>query len=288
MSTPNVAAAAAAARARARSSNTPKPSTTLGFDVVAKHLTDHFHTAFNTKAEKCRGVNSHAHKHLISSFTASLKGVKASVSSAVSTITPSTSIRQSRRSSTSSISTTTPISFPSLVDYAADDSVTLDQPHFLDQRLIPVSSNLLPPKRLRIAEILRLRVNDEFILFVPPENKNNPAEMRSTREYILDRMQRMITQTFAKTTTTEEREIYFEQELKAREVEREGRIGHEFHVRILAYPERDQMSIDRLPTHELNFLLNPQTGVGITVQLTGYNTNLSCLIKLHNIPFLEI
>ena len=141
---------------------------------------------------------------------------------------------------------------------------------------------------MRIADVLRLRVNDEFILFVPPENKNNPDEMRSTREYILDRMRRMITQTFAKSTTKEERDVYFEQELKAREVEREGRVGHEFHVRILAYPERDQMSIDRLPPHELNFLLNPQTGVGITVQLIGYNTTTSCLIKLHNIPFLEI
>jgi hypothetical protein len=82
MSTPNVGAAV-----RSRASNTPKPSNTLGFDVVAKHLTDHFHTVFNIKAEKCRGVNSHAHKHLISSFTAPLKGVKASVSTAVSTIT---------------------------------------------------------------------------------------------------------------------------------------------------------------------------------------------------------
>jgi hypothetical protein len=168
-----------------------------------------------------------------------------------------------------------------------EDSVIPDQSHFLDQLLIPVSSNMLPPKRLRISEILRLRVKDEFILFVPPENKNNPAEMCSTREYIIDRMQRMITQTFSKSTTAAEREAYFEEELKAREVEREGRVGHEFHVRILSYPERDQMSVDRLPSHEINFLLNPKTGVGITVQLLGYNTTNACLIKLHNIPFLE-
>jgi hypothetical protein len=36
MSTPNVAAAV-----RVQASNTPKPSKTLGFDVIAKHLTDH-------------------------------------------------------------------------------------------------------------------------------------------------------------------------------------------------------------------------------------------------------
>jgi hypothetical protein len=41
---------------------------------------------------------------------------------------------------------------------------------------------------------LRVCVKDEFILFMPPENKNNPAEMRSTRQFILDRMQLMITQ----------------------------------------------------------------------------------------------
>jgi hypothetical protein len=54
----------------------------------------------------------------------------------------------------------------------------------------------------------------------------------------------MITQTFSKSTTAAEREAYFEEELKAREVEREGRVGHEFHVRILSYPEHDQMSVD--------------------------------------------
>jgi phage tail sheath gpL-like len=41
MSTPNVAAAAAAAAVRARDFNTPKPSQTLCFDVVAKCLTHH-------------------------------------------------------------------------------------------------------------------------------------------------------------------------------------------------------------------------------------------------------
>jgi hypothetical protein len=69
---------------------------------------------------------------------------------------------------------------------------------------------------------------------VLPETKTNPAEMRSTREYILNRMQRMITQTFTKTTTTAAAECdeYFEEELNAREVEQEGRVVNEFHVRI--------------------------------------------------------
>jgi hypothetical protein len=100
-------------------------------------------------------------------------------------------------------------------------------------------------------------------------------------------MQRMITQTFTKSTTAAQRDAYFEEELKAREVEREGCVGHEFHMRILSYPECDQMSVDRLPSHEINFLLYPQTGVDITVQLLGYNTTNACLIKLNNIPFLE-
>ena len=63
--------------------------------------------------------------------------------------------------------------------------------------------------------------------------------MRSTREYILDRM--MITQTFTKTTTAAERDACFEEELKAREVDQEVRVGHEFHVRILLYPGREQI-----------------------------------------------
>jgi hypothetical protein len=55
-----------------------------------------------------------------------------------------------------------------------------------------------------LTDHLRLRVKDKFILAVPPENKNNPVEMCGTREYILDRMQQMITQTFTKTTTAAE------------------------------------------------------------------------------------
>jgi hypothetical protein len=70
---------------------------------------------------------------------------------------------------------------------------------------------------------------------LPPENKNNPAEMRSAQEYILNRMQRMITQTFTKTTTAAERDAYFEEELKACEVEQEVRVGHELNRALSAF-----------------------------------------------------
>jgi hypothetical protein len=106
-------------------------------------------------------------------------------------VTPSiaSSRRSTRSSSISSTSHPTPIAFPSLDDTEAFDSVSL---HRLDQQYAPVSLTTLPPKRLRLHEIVRLRIRDEFILFLPPDNKNNPPEVRATREYVLDRLRKII------------------------------------------------------------------------------------------------
>jgi hypothetical protein len=45
------------------------------------------------------------------------------------------------------------------------------------------------------------------------------------------------------TTPAEQGDSYFEKELQSREVSREGKVGHEVHIRVHSYPERYRMSM---------------------------------------------
>ena len=79
----------------------------------------------------------------------------------------------------------------------------------------------------------------------------------------MDKMRSMILYDHRNNSTAAERKEYYENELKTRAVGRGGRDGHEFHVRVLAYPERSLLEMDPIPVSEKNHLLSPQTGVGI-------------------------
>eukprot|EP00956_Cyclotella_meneghiniana_P033552 scaffold96912_cov61-Cyclotella_meneghiniana.AAC.3 len=83
----------------------------------------------------------------------------------------------------------------------------------------------------------------------------------------MDKMRNIILYDHMKNLTVAACNKYFESELKTRAVGRNGRDGHEFHVRVLAYPERSLLEMDPIPKSEMNHLLLPQTGVGLTIQL---------------------
>ena len=137
-------------------------------------------------------------------------------------------------------------------------------------------------------DIVRLRVSDEFVLFIPPENKKSPLELKEAREYLLNRFKKIITHDFPKTTKPAQRESYWDSELRSREIARDGQVGYEFHVKVISYPEHDEMSRSPMQRSEINYLLNPQTGVGLSLQLIGYAGSSSCLLKLYHLPFVEV
>jgi hypothetical protein len=104
----------------------------------------------------------------------------------------------------------------------------------------------------------------------------------------MNRLGKIITAALDHDRTPAERDAYFENELRSREVLREGKVGYEFHIRVHSYPERHKMSMKPVPVHEINHILNSKTGAGIAIQLLGYSSSTSCLlIKLYNLPFLE-
>eukprot|EP00956_Cyclotella_meneghiniana_P025206 scaffold52127_cov78-Cyclotella_meneghiniana.AAC.1 len=284
-----------------------KAGPTSGFDFMALALKDHFHATFPSTIKTISGVINTAFKHLKTSFFASLKGVSSapSVPSNVtpSQSTPSQSIQQRSlpsRSRTIVQSFPTPVPFPPMDNYvthdtsaAAADTVVDENPisqhHRLDQQYVAVSCANQAMRKLRFQDIVRLKHNDEFILFIPPMNKKkDPKAFYKACDDNLKKMRKIVMYDVRNTTTKAQRDRYWEAELQRRRVKRYGRFGHEFHVRVLAYPERARMEYDPIAESEKNNLILPETGVGVTVQLIGYSPVANSLLKLFDLALLEL
>jgi hypothetical protein len=69
-------------------------------------------------------------------------------------------------------------------------------------------------------EIVRLRVSDEFVLFIPPENKKSPLELKETCEQLINRFKKIVTYDFSNTTKPAECESYWEAELRSCEMDK--------------------------------------------------------------------
>ena len=120
---------------------------------------------------------------------------------------------------------------------------------------------------MAIKDILRLDSGDEFILFIPPFNKNDKKVWRDTSNTVLGLMRRIIMSPFANTTTAQERETGWNKHLCTRQRERDGTFGYEFNVRVVAYPSRDLVEKDDLPTASVDYLVDPASGAGLTLEL---------------------
>ena len=137
-------------------------------------------------------------------------------------------------------------------------------------------------------DIVRLRYHDKFTLFIPPTSKNDSAALKKARSGAMSQMRSIIVHDLRNTTTAAERDEFMIEELKRREVNRNGRVGHEFHLRVLNYPERGALENDPILDGEMKHLLLPQTGVGLTVQLRGYSPAASVLMKLYDLALIEM
>ena len=145
---------------------------------------------------------------------------------------------------------TTTVIFPLMENYITQDTETspdddpgdiINQPHRMDQQYTPISCTTQALKRLRMGEIVRLRHNDEFILFIPPTTPKDPKPFSKACESVLNKMRNMVMHDYRNNTTSAACNKYFKKELEHRSVDRNGRVGHEFHVRVLTYPERARM-----------------------------------------------
>ena len=296
----NAAAVTPAAATKPPASKKKSPSEPIpGFDSVAERLLELFHSnTRNSSISSIRGVISTAFKSLQTSFTGG-KGRKRNIDSttvtpSLSTLSPSAKkIRRSAASSSRPAFAPSPIKFRG---YDIEDSVDSNDPPNEDVFNIPRHDEIFQPltsaskgvRRLAIKDILRLDSGDEFILFLPPFNKNDKKVWRDTSNTVLGLMRRIIMSSFSKTTTPQERDAGWKNHLISRQRERDGNYGYEFNVRVAAYPSRDFIEKESLPTESVEYLVNPASGAGLTLELLGYGTAVTCHIKLALIPFIEV
>ena len=101
-------------------------------------------------------------------------------------------------------------------------------------------------------------------------------------------MKRIVMAPYQKTHSSQDRDIGWFNHLTNRRQERDGAFEYDFNCRVVAYPERDSIEKINLPDSHLNHLMNPTTGAGITVELMGYGRAITCHLKLHLLPFIEV
>ena len=259
-------------------------SSANGFDVVSSSLVEVMHDRFKTTGITSKGVVHTAHKSLRSAFAHSIKGINKA---------PPTEVTPSRRSSERSLrsthtSKTSPISSFSLL-CKDDDNDKVNATDRLDFKCVLQSSTTRCSRRLRIGEIIRLGYHSEFTVFIPSiHNKNEHKDIREGRSQTLAAFRLVVLSDVPHDWTPQERNGYFSDHLKTREIVREGRVGHEFNVRIKHYPERERMNVDVIHDSEAKFILDHRTGVGLNCELIGYGCSSLALIRITNLPFIEI
>jgi hypothetical protein len=151
----------------------------------------------------------------------------------------------------------------------------------------PYSPNSKGVRRLTILEFLKLSVGDEFILFVPPFNKNDKPVWKEVGDSVTNNMRQIIMAPFAKQGTVNERDSAWKKHLLSREVPRDGSAGIEYGVRVCSYPERSHLNINNPPDHEIRYLTNPSVAIGMKLELISYGTSKTCPLRLVDMPYVE-
>ena len=185
-----------------------------GFDAIAKVLD---HLMFDQLAHKAKpsiaGITNTAYKELKSSFTESLKGVARDHDHTIS-VTPSTLDRPRQ---------TTRMCYdggPSPVPYR-NNGVANPAPPRVDERLVPLSS----------ADIMRLRVNDEILIVLPPPHLNKTDLPNLQRLSLRHSFQNVLL--LGRPSMSElDRHDFLEAALKQRSIVRDGRNHYEFNMTI--------------------------------------------------------
>lgn len=109
-------------------------------------------------------------------------------------------------------------------------------------------------KRLKYAQVLRLRNSDEVTIVVPEADRRHSILARKFWKLFLSDVRKSILDGLSHLTPDKREDIYVDH-LARRSFQREGKTHVEFHVRIVSYPERDVLSKKDLPQTLLNHYL---------------------------------
>jgi hypothetical protein len=245
---------------------------------MAGKLTTLFLDQFKAKSPTVEGLAHTTRRHLTTAFTASVNSKGASQPSV---LTPS------NNSSTPRIVSARSSSYSIDADADADADVNSNTER-LDERLVPFSSTLRGAHRLRIIDILQLKVGQQVTIVIPSEPKErDPA--KSHRSGLMDLMKSAIRDVLDPAVLSADRDDYVDHDLSLRTIEREGRLYHEFNVTISSYAERHRLEDPIIRESEVDYLLNPQLRAGLSIRLDGYaNRTRGIMLQFLAIPYIEV
>jgi hypothetical protein len=150
---------------------------------MAGKLTTLFLDQFKAKSSTVEGLAHTTRRHLTTAFTASVNSKGASQPSV---LTPSNNLSTPRIVSARSSSYS--------IDADADDNGSNNKAERLGERLVPFSLTMRGARRLRIIDILQLKVRQKVTIVIPSEPKE-PDPAKSHRSGLLDLMKSAIRDT---------------------------------------------------------------------------------------------
>ena len=266
-----------------------------GFTLLAEAMAELFRT-LRPKASApptARGMLSIAQKQLSSNFQANARGQRAAnppvnnpttspTSAAVAVDAPPTNVSSSTRFTRSSIEPSSDAA-RYLVSPVALYSHSDDE---IGRNNVPLSSQNRGMKRLEPEAIVNLRVSDDIIIVVPPVNRREPKEAKAARVSTIALFKRIVFNECGNIPVADKNEMW-DDELKKREIIREGKCYHEFNVVITSYAERFMLQTPNLNARYIEYYMGTG-GAGLAVSLNGYSTSNTLLLKFNTLPFLEV
>jgi hypothetical protein len=145
----------------------------------------------------------------------------------------------------------------------------------------PHSILSLTYKRLLPDELSRLNAGDEIIIVIPPSNDVNSSVVSAATSSI----HRVMLLTCPRLPPVEQQQ-QLELLMRSHEFKRRGSMAHEFCVRVMNFPEKQQL--DREFANDKYPLSLMSQGAGYYVEVCGYSSSACLLVKLSWLPYIEM
>ena len=236
----------------------------------------------NANEKAARWVKNNFTRLLKSGFSAVLgKGKRAAA-------VPDPSSDNSRRSKRQRLSTIHLSAPPSTVaaSVGAFDSTFSEDSLAPFHLPIPISTESAPYTRIGAHKMIRLDIDDEFILLFPAVTPTLNPKCLPAAVDINRRIDRVLIQSCTGITSSERREqLIF---LKRKHIKMRGsETYYEFAVRIKHFGEMKDMELNSLRQSDLDRLWKSD-GFGPSIEICGYARTTTALLRLRYYPYIEM
>lgn len=117
-----------------------------------------------------------------------------------------------------------------------------------------------------------MKIGQQFTLVISYSHPCDIKDAKKHRSDLFKDFKCKIKGHLPRNMTADEKEMYFEEDLKLRSIQREDCVYQEFNVKVRKYPERDVMDVTDLVTCEFRHLIHEDTRAGLLIELCGYQS----------------